>query len=163
MVNPNVTMCLNRVNDVGSWADRSSGLATLPTAGDLELDELQGPSNLSHSLILHCRAAGSPGGQGICASTKESPLQAPFAQKTWISNGKYRLQLLVCMDEFNFHQKQLQVVTVNSHPTLSLNLASNSLRLALKTRPALIAQLQLRRSCRTPYVHSISHPLIRPS
>lgn len=98
-----------------------------------------------------------------CASTKEPPLQAPFAQKTWISKGKYWLQLLVCMDEFNFYQKQLQVVTVNSYPTLILNQASNRLRLDLQTRPALVVQLQLCRSYRTPYVQSISPTLIPPS
>lgn len=61
-----------------------------------------------------CGAAGSPWGQGSCASTKGSPQLAPFAQKTVISKGKYRLQLLVCMDEFNFCRKRLQIVVVNS-------------------------------------------------
>lgn len=50
----------------------------------------------------------------LCQHTARSPHLTPLAQKTLISKGRERLQLLVCMNEFNFYTKRLQVVIVNS-------------------------------------------------
>lgn len=93
---------------------------------------------------------------------KGSPHLTPFAQKTVIPKVKYRLLVLVCMNEFNFCRKRLPVVVITSclNPGIAWTQINARNKTRLRSNAAESACCEYEKVCRglqTPGLFSEIH------